>query len=929
MVAASRWPAIEDKEPAMLGTVWGVLSMESRRQFAKDSWDALIHASKADKEAAQSLGLLCRGLQVRQQTITNGPSAYAIHQYVRYFDRAIGAGRAAVSLVFLAGCRRVQLDALHENLGYHPAPDTDPPIVSVEMCARAHEELCVRFAREDVTLLFAAVAMYGIEPWKAPMRTVVLGLLAAAGESGTLTGSTEPTSENATLQELDDVASQAVPSLKLPDNLIIDAVIRRFAEYDLEDAAGRSRELVEQFRGLDPSRIASHFHVGFIDALAGHSRSIGGGDVNAARKCWYLAGYLQGYCRGADSQSSLAMLSNVQAELELLGDEVLSCGAMPYVLHLGIRLHDAAGRPSDVARLVAACHPLDGEGIMLGLQSVANLLAAGNLGSAREVHASIPKEGLHELPRSGRRDLLFTYRRYEATIFRLGGRIQEAEDIYQAIWDQATSMIQRSVAVDGFALCAAAIGDVAEIAITERNAVPLGRSSDRIMELLNEFPEVPVGARTLVILALADLLRGAQGEDAARTAQRLRDARDHFGNRGLSPEAFARLLRRFDAYAAMLDLRAGHDARAEGAAQSIVTMLNSDMVECLPPFTICVEALQNAMICGAPSSDLIAGEIVARFGFASVHELPLFEIGRQSPAVAKTIAQYLNDGTSAIAPDRRFDVASRLLRGMLEFKGALDRSSANAVFDAMLRASSAEAETARSLADFVLAHRKSLLKVLSEDEIDERYAGACLRCGDVDEAVQAIVRRANLAFGTSDLPELRRLVSQVDELGAGERVPSPVRRRLTLAAQEALAEKERLASDDVGEVRAGEEPVLEFFASSGGSRPVLDFADDKYSRDKEGGDRFHAALHELPRRFSLGQSSRFEKLVGRTVTVTGKSPVELWEYRAIQLQGGWVRVLFAQVGRRLVALHAFSKHQNHLAEEDCQTADRRLREYLS
>jgi hypothetical protein len=903
--------------------------MESRRQFAKDSWDALIDASKREKEAARSLGFLCRGLQIRQQTIANGPSPYAIHQYVRHFDRALGAGRPAVSLVFLEGCRRTQLDALHDILGYHPSPDSEPPIVSAQQCLDAYEQLRGRFASEDVTLLFAAVAMYGIEPWKAPMRTVVLGRLAAAGQGGSLTESSEPATENPTLQELDDVASQAIPSLKLPDNLIIDAVIRRFAEYDLEDAAGRARELVEQFKALDHARIASYFHVGFVDALAGHPRSIVGGDINAARKCWYLAGYLQGYCRGADSPSSLAMLSQIQSELELLGDEVLACGAMPYVAHLGIRLSDAAGRPSDIARLVAACHPLDGEGIMLGLQSVANFLAAGNLGAAREVHASIPAEGLHELPRSTRRDLLFTYRRYQATILRLGGRIQEAEDVYRQIWDQASSMIQRSVAVDGFSLCAAAIGDVADIAITERNSVPLGRSSGRIMELLKGFPEVQIGARTLIILALADLLRGAQGEDAAGIAQRLRDARDHFRNRGLSPEAFARLLRRFDAYAAILDLRAGHDARAEGAAQSIATMLQSEAADCLPPLAICAEALQNAMICGAPSSDLIAGAVVARYGLTSLHELPLDEIGRQSPAVARNIAQYLNDGTSAMAPDRRFDIASRLLRGMLEFKGALDRTTANAVFDAMLRSGSAEAETARSLAAFVVAHRKSLLKVLSEDEIDERYAGACLRCGDVDEAVQAIVRRANLAFGTSDLPELRRLVSQVDELGAGEWVPDPVRRRLAQADQEAEAERERIAGEDGGDLGSAEEPILEFFASSGGSRPVLDFADAKYARDKEGGDRYHASLHELPRRFSLGQSSRIEKLVGRTVTVTGRSPVDLWEYRAIQMQGGWVRVLFAHVGRRLVALHAFSKHQSHLAEEDCQTADRRLREYLS
>jgi hypothetical protein len=916
----------------MLDAIWQTISRDARRRFAEDAWGALISAAKREPRAAEVLAKLCRRLEVRQRSIASGPNVYAVLLYVRHFDRVLSLGQGAIALAYLEGNRASQLQMLHTALGHDERLGPLGQLkVSEEQCANAFADISREFGDEDARLLFATVALHGYEAWRGPIRSALLALPAVAIESNPEPKINAKPHSGPTIEQLEELAAQPIPSLRRPDNLMIDAIVKRFSEFEVEEAASRSRELVDDFRHIDPARVESFFHVGFVDALAGEARSIRGAEVNAKRKSWYLAGYFLGYCRGADLTASLSMLSEIRAELDRLGDDVRECGALPYIVHLGLNLFDAADKPSEVAQLLPECHPFDGQGIAIGLNIVGRLLAAGNVDAAREVLAAVPTNGLSSLPRNAQGDLLFLHRRCHATILRLTARLQEAEDVYRSIWDDAIIMPQRAVALDGFALCTAGIRDLASLAITQSNGDSLARASSRIQELLDANPGLDPGPRSRIVWALAEIVQGAQGNLAGPVAERLREARDRFDRRGLTVEAYDRVLRRLDAYAAMLDLRAGIDARAEGAAQSIAAVLAGDTADCLPPLKLCAEALQNAMICGAPSSERIAAEIAARFGPASLEELPHSEIGRQSPAVAKIIAHYLNDSTSAIAPGRRFEVASGLLSGMLDFPGLLDRDTARIVCEAMVRAGSSEGETARSLVEFIAARRSALLKVLVEDEIDEHYTQACLRCGEIAEAARAIVRRMLSALSAADIAQLRTLTTQADELGAGDQVPETVRRRL--AQSESTERPPAGGSSQTSDAqesteRAAGDYVVEYYGLGSGSRPVLDFADTKYERDRDGGDRYLAALRDLPNRFATGQGGRIAKLVGRAVSVPGSGVVDLLEYRAVQSQGGWVRVLFARTGARLVLLHAFSKHQNQIAEEDFEIAEQRLRHHL-
>ena len=916
----------------MLDAIWQSISRDARRRFAEDAWEALIREAKRQPHAASVLADLCRHLAIRQRSVASGPNDHVVLLYIRHFDRVLNVGQGAVALAYLEGKRIPQLQALHAALGHDKqARPSDQPAVSEAQCAAAFAEIARDFGDEDARLLFATIAMYGFESWRGPIRSALLALPEAVIESRFESPDPKPLSGGPTTEELEALATQSIPSLTRPDTLMIDAIVTGFSEYEVDEAASRSRELVDEFRRIDPTRVESFFHVGFVDALAGEPRAIRGAEVNAKRKCWYLAGYFLGYCRGAELDASLSMLSEIRAELDRLGDDVRECGALPYIIHLGLNLFDSADRPADVARLLPECHPLDGQGIAIGLSIVGRLLASGKVDAAREVLASVPTNGLPSLPRDARVDLLFVYRRYQATILRMAARLQEAEDVYRAIWDEAIVLPQRAVALDGFALCTAGIRDLASLAITQSNGDSLARAAKRIRELLTANPELHPGPRSMIIWAIAEIVDEAAGNQAGPIADRLREARDRFDRSGLTVEAYERVLRRLDAYAGMLDLRAGLDARAEGAAQSIATMLVGDATDCLPPLKLCAEALQNAMICEAPSSERIAAEIAARFGPASLAELPHAEIGRKSPAVAKIIAEYLNDSTSAISPGRRFEVARSLLSGMLDFDGLLDRETARIVYGAMVRAGSSEGATAKSVVDFISNRRSALLKVLVEDEVDEHYTQACLRCGEIAEAAHAIVRRMLSALSAADLAQLRTLTTQADELGAGDQVPEPVRRRLSQA--ESTDHSPAGGSNRTGD--GGEPPesaageyVVEYYALGGGSRPVLDFGDSKYDRDRDGGDRYLAALRDLPTRFATGQGGRTTKLVGRAVSVSGSQSVDLWEYRAVQSQGGWVRVLFARTGPRLVLLHAFSKHQNQISEEDFETAEQRLKDHL-
>lgn len=110
---------------------------------------------------------------------------------------------------------------------------------------------------------------------------------------------------------------------------------------------------------------------------------------------------------------------------------------------------------------------------------------------------------------------------------------------------------------------------------------------------------------------------------------------------------------------------------------------------------------------------------------------------------------------------------------------------------------------------------------------------------------------------------------------------------------------------------------------------MLEFAHPEFAKNPKMYDRYIGALTHFSSRWKDNGGDLFKKLQGAEIVTRDGQHEDVWEYRAINSQGQWVRVLFALVdGRRAVLLHAVSKRQNELDRTEIDTAKRRLREYL-
>jgi hypothetical protein len=123
--------------------------------------------------------------------------------------------------------------------------------------------------------------------------------------------------------------------------------------------------------------------------------------------------------------------------------------------------------------------------------------------------------------------------------------------------------------------------------------------------------------------------------------------------------------------------------------------------------------------------------------------------------------------------------------------------------------------------------------------------------------------------------------------------------------------------------------IVEYFRSKNERYPVLEFAHSEFAKNPKMYDRYIGALTHFASRWKDNGGDLFKKLQGAEIVTRDGQHEDVWEYRAINSQGQWVRVLFALVdGRRAVLLHAVSKRQNELDRTEIDTAKRRLREYL-
>ena len=103
--------------------------------------------------------------------------------------------------------------------------------------------------------------------------------------------------------ELNETNSKITTPVQTPlDRLLIDEVIRRVRRDTIADAHHDLIALVDEVAKLDPLRIQTSFHFGFIDAMCERLTSERMAGDNHSRRSWYLAGYLIGIMRTHEAQ---------------------------------------------------------------------------------------------------------------------------------------------------------------------------------------------------------------------------------------------------------------------------------------------------------------------------------------------------------------------------------------------------------------------------------------------------------------------------------------------------------------------------------------------------------------------------------------------------------------------------------------------------
>jgi hypothetical protein len=183
---------------------------------------------------------------------------------------------------------------------------------------RAVSRVFAEFDAEDVRLYLDCLEGENPVFWKelAGVRAEVEAKRAKGGATERVpqppTAETEPAAEAAT-------PARGRDPLTNLDHAVLDAVVASVAGGVGALSEDQVRDLVEEFVALNPKRLASYFHRGFLDVLSGQEPSFDWPEANAERRAWYLCGLLAGLARRNDHAGIVRTAESRREEARALG----------------------------------------------------------------------------------------------------------------------------------------------------------------------------------------------------------------------------------------------------------------------------------------------------------------------------------------------------------------------------------------------------------------------------------------------------------------------------------------------------------------------------------------------------------------------------------------------------------------------------------
>ena len=808
----------------MIKEAWKVISAESRAAFAADFKKALRRNFTVDRENhcvlnGVAMGDLCRKTNCVESRWGKMQPAVAViylqmawskceKETIEWILRFVIMNTRHDSLEELYRCLEVTQDDVNEQNSKLSIVGSNDRQWSASERLQTEDGMSV----DDRLLLFATIANAGIMAWRDGAKHVVKRIIAefvqvipaAAAitppqvtaidqqiipkEIADITLGNEPIAKSiaqveSSDSELDEGSPQPTTPVQTPfDHLIINEVIRRVRRDTIADAHHDLITLVDEVAKLDPLRIQTSFHFGFIDAMCERLTSERMAGDNHLRRSWYLAGYLLGIMRAHESQEVARWFTALSASDR---DAIVfkdSKSAAPLIakdlLRCLVKAQDweAFGRMSNQLSYVSSSI------VMNHLHEIQERLQERNYTAARILVKHMSEQFVTTFQTHPKMaPLAVQYDLMLGDIERGEGRFQQAGVHYQNAITRNTNPESQNEIPTGLIFCELGIPNMESMVITSSHQHQWAAVlSNRQAAIKVAISDDSASSDFKFLGAIHDLLgctpkifvASGLGREILGTIEKIAMLDDQ------SPQA-VEAVARFQAYAALADLQGAVEVKADAAARVFAAWLKDVRKEHLPPIELTQQALVAAILYGPDSAHELAQAFIHCYGAKAVREFPISDVCEKSIPVARLVLDQIMPDGRGLDTKERFGTAKQLLIAMLDSEQTDTSEIGNEVFDLMQQIVRDDSTLQKIFLQFVEESDQRLQKIM--DLETRQHAVLSVAEAGTDSQFLAATAIRLMAGAQSDKAFLQDLLEIVEQCNLENTIPAHLRHCLNEA----------------------------------------------------------------------------------------------------------------------------------------------------
>jgi hypothetical protein len=820
--------------PEPFGRVWRVIDVDAKMCFVRDMDVAMRMDLNALLDDSESAG-------VQPALVASGGSGPLSEGEYERIEKHFRKSQEAVAKNYLAKTyvagRPSHNEALFKAFGVdrqrdlHKNGSTAPHVQKeakdflgiVEVLRSVHS-----LSLEEILLLYAAVAVVGIPPWRRSAREAVESLLriyhrsnasiasaptdlASLGSSiasasilsvppvrqlqsglGDPDSAREPDrhpTAAATATEPIAVAEELVdgnratpqgppPGVKLVtqtalDRWLIDLVVSEVGKQseDLDQAHQALMPVLREVRDLDPKRIQTNFLFGFLDALCDKAVAGSAPGDNDLRRSWYLTGFAMGLMRTKQGTELAGWIRARSTEdRAALTNTNPRAGSLLLVESLVLQKLPAAGEHVLAAQLLAA-HAERSPSFVSAQLALAQLCLLGRdrkalKGVLEQVDSGSLRQWDEQEPGAvANRELLL------GELRRLEGRFAEAESHYRAAVKSGVDPVKGSAEI-GMILCHANVPDIEDIVLTSRTLQNLksglGAGHEALARHLAQGPTAPA----MLLAALHDLLlQRNHFYGPVEIGNRMREVVELIRSPGAPVRMREEFAHRVEAWAALADLIAANAPFAAEATRTLARWLDSLSAEERPPVDYAFDALAGSIACGVEEASELAEVLMKYFGSNSLKKIPINEICQNSPRIATRILEQLRAEGKGIGAVERFGFARQVIEALLRIPGEEAAEAASEAFDLMQEIAGTNTKVRVDFEAFCVREDDALAACLDPDSRLEAFLSVAQIANDAGWCGRAALRLLPRARVREDDAYLEELIELMRGAGHENEIP--------------------------------------------------------------------------------------------------------------------------------------------------------------